>query len=85
MFSFVQSEAEYLSARKLSLVNGMHTVLAFMTLGQNYVFPENVPDEDRSKQEVRSTVTFTPVPVPLYGIHMYYGVALWCRMGMGMG
>ena len=57
MFSFVQSEAEYLSARKLSLVNGMHTVLAFMTLGQNYVFPENVPDEDRSKQEVRATVT----------------------------
>jgi len=29
-------EAQYLSERKFSLVNGMHTVLAFMTLGRNF-------------------------------------------------
>jgi len=34
-----RSEAEYLSERKFSLVNGMHTVLAFMTLCEQYVTP----------------------------------------------
>jgi hypothetical protein len=29
-------EAEYLSLRKFSLVNGMHTVVAFMTLAAEY-------------------------------------------------
>jgi len=32
-----QLEADYLSERKFSLVNGMHTVVAFMTLIDNYV------------------------------------------------
>jgi len=40
-----EAEAEYLSERKLSLVNGMHTVLAFMTLGQQYEQPR--PGEER--------------------------------------
>ena len=30
-------ECRYLSQRKFSLVNGMHTTLAFMTLGELYV------------------------------------------------
>jgi len=34
-----QSEADYLSERKFSMVNGMHTVLAFMTLCQDYRLP----------------------------------------------
>ena len=31
-----QDESEYLSKRKLTLVNGIHTVIAFMTLVNNY-------------------------------------------------
>jgi len=38
-------EAAYLSDRKLSLVNGMHTVLAFMTLDAQYETP--MPGEER--------------------------------------
>ena len=30
-------ESDYLSQRKFSLVNGMHTTLAFMTLDELYV------------------------------------------------
>ncbi|KAL3924151.1 MAG: hypothetical protein SGPRY_003998 [Prymnesium sp.] len=36
-----EREAQYYSDRKLSLVNGMHTVLAFMTLCQQYETPQN--------------------------------------------
>ena len=32
-----EREAEYLCERKLSLVNGMHTVLAFLTLRELFV------------------------------------------------
>lgn len=39
-------EAAYLSERKLSLVNGMHTVLAFMTLRAQYKTPQ--PGEEAS-------------------------------------
>ena len=35
-------EAEYLSRRKLSLVNGMHTVLAFLTLRELFVPAERI-------------------------------------------
>jgi len=50
-----QREAEYLSERKFSLVNGMHTVLAFMTLDELFL-----DDGDPSREYILRKYTKMP-------------------------